>query len=332
MPQGSATIAAVEVGVIGCAHPHAADYLSLLQRYPGVRIAYLQDSDPRRAEAVVARLQSRSIRIEPQILPADATVVLSETADHAADVDRLLALAVPVFVEKPLGIDVQSASRMASTIAASGLPFHTGFFLRQLPVFSRIRDLLAVQALGRIAEVRLRFAHDGLRAGWLAPKHWLCRPDAGSGGGFSDLGIHLVDLASWLGLGPLRPVAAALTRPLGQAEVPEQGVGWLRGGGNASIFVEAGWADAKTAVLEGHILGSRGWVRFGDGHASAGWTGEVGQAVREEVAMDAPSAAAGLEVFLDHLTGRGDAMLVSVDEALSAQRITQSLVDAAEKA
>lgn len=204
-------------------------------------IAGVWDHDAARAGAV-AEAAGAEIRdpADPATRP-DGVVVLSETRRHADDIRRLLPLGVPLFVEKPFALAAE-ADVVAGEIAASGVLFHTGHFLRETPGFRALKDRLAGGRLGRAMTARVRFRHDGLLAGWIDPGDWIAQPEEAGMGGFGDLGLHALDLLHWLGLGPLAVRSATLARLTGRAGCDDHGVVVLSGRGGLLATVEAGWA------------------------------------------------------------------------------------------
>lgn len=177
---------------------------------PGLSVDFLWDRDAERAvDAARAFGLRATLSIATEAIP-DGFLILSETCHHRADVSGALRARRPIFLEKPLARGRSEAVAVSRLIHESGVAFHTGFFLRSVPAFGRLRELVRAGRLGTVGMVGKRFSHDGVRAGWRDGAAWLTRRETAGYGGFGDLAIHAVALLAWLGLGPLEPRAVEL--------------------------------------------------------------------------------------------------------------------------
>ncbi|WP_116085193.1 Gfo/Idh/MocA family protein [Tropicimonas sp. IMCC34011] len=303
------------LALLGAAHPHVADYLRVIAEDGTARITHVWDDEPD-LRGEVARA-SGALICPPEDFPPDLAGILicSETRHHARDVDAVLRLGCPLFVEKPLAIDPDPVARR---IVDGGTRFHTGFFLRTYPALAELAHRLRAGALGEVSFARIRFTHDGLRAGWLPESHWLADPERASTSPFGDLALHAVDLLSWLGLGPLDSGHLRQISILGRG-IADTGIATLplRSG---IAEIETGWADLRTR-LDIEVLGTRGgaWcedgtllLREGDGPAI-----QLGRLV--------PDAGRGIRPFL-HAIGTGNwEGCVSPADAIRASNVIARL-------
>jgi predicted dehydrogenase len=104
---------------------------------------------------------------------------------HGALEDAAIDLAMPLFVEKPLAVDVATAERLADRVEAAGVVTAVGYHWRYLDTLERARELLADRP------ARL------VRAAWLdrAPRvPWWAQQDR-SGGQLVEQVTHLFDVA-----------------------------------------------------------------------------------------------------------------------------------------
>lgn len=86
----------------------------------------------------------------------DAVAVAAPAVDHARLARRALESGKPVFVEKPLALEVEDAEALAALAAAKGLTLMVGHLLQYHPAFVR---LLEVVAAGEIGDVRHITSH-----------------------------------------------------------------------------------------------------------------------------------------------------------------------------
>src|SRR5829696_1294087 len=134
-------------------------------------------------------------------LPVDAVYVCVPPFAHGAPERAVLARPLPLFVEKPLSVDRDTAEQLAAEVEAAGVVTGTGYHWRCLDTVQRAADLLA-DSPARLAV-----------GSWLdkvpPPPWWTSR--AKSGGQVVEQLTHVLDLARLL-VGELEEVWAAASR------------------------------------------------------------------------------------------------------------------------
>lgn len=125
---------------------------------------------------------------------ADALVVATPPATHAALLHVALQAGLHAISDKPLAADIADARQLAEAAAARtpGKDAVT-FQWRSHPGIVHIRDGIASAAIGAISHVELRFHHDFL-AGRETPWPWRHRVGDAGAGALGDQGVHLFDL------------------------------------------------------------------------------------------------------------------------------------------
>ncbi|MGW7477712.1 Gfo/Idh/MocA family protein [Nonomuraea muscovyensis] len=180
----------IRVGIIGAGNV-AARHADVLSGFPDVTIAGIADTDLRRAEALALRHGSPAYGGHADLLDAgdlDAVFVCVPPFAHGKPEHDVLSCNLPIFVEKPLSLNLETAKNIAAEIERRGLPSAVGHHWRYLDIVERARDLLA----GR--PVRLAIGH------WLdkvPPVGWWLDP-ALSGGQVVEQAVHVLDLARLL--------------------------------------------------------------------------------------------------------------------------------------
>ncbi len=107
---------------------------------------------------------------------------------HGNPEHDVLSCNLPLFVEKPLSLDLQTAEKIATEIERRSLPSAVGHHWRYLDIVEQARDLLS----GR--PVRLALGH------WLdkvPPVGWWLKREM-SGGQIVEQAVHVLDLARLL--------------------------------------------------------------------------------------------------------------------------------------
>ncbi len=80
----------------------------------------------------------------------------SWTSEHPRLVARVDARGLPVFCEKPVAVDADTAAGMVAAVEAAGVANHVGLVLRAAPAFLHARQLLADPDAGRVLAVVFR--------------------------------------------------------------------------------------------------------------------------------------------------------------------------------
>jgi predicted dehydrogenase len=121
----------------------------------------------------------------------DAVYVAVPHTGHCATALPALAAGKAVLVEKPFTVNEAEARRMADVARASGAFLMEAMWVRFLPHFAKVRELVAQR---RIGEVRAVVADRGEILS-TDPKHRILDPALG-GGALLDLGVYPVSFAS----------------------------------------------------------------------------------------------------------------------------------------
>jgi predicted dehydrogenase len=203
----------VRVGFVGAgnvARRHVATLLGL----GDVEVAAVADPDIERARALAAHADASR---RPG--PGNGTAIYDRHLDmlEREDLDALyvcvppfahgppelaaVEAGLPLFVEKPIAIDLDTAERIAAAVCGRGLVTAVGYHWRNLEVVERALKLL------RERPARL------VVGSWLdkvPPVGWWCRRDR-SGGQIVEQATHAIDLARAL-VGEVTQVYAAEAR------------------------------------------------------------------------------------------------------------------------
>ncbi|MEV0312818.1 Gfo/Idh/MocA family protein [Nonomuraea fuscirosea] len=178
------------VGIVGAGNV-AARHADVLSGFPDVTIAGIADTDPHRAEALASKHGSPAYGGHADLLSAgglDAVYVCVPPFAHGNPEHDVLSCNLPLFVEKPLSLDLQTAEKIATEIERRSLPSAVGHHWRYLDIVEQARDLLS----GR--PVRLALGH------WLdkvPPVGWWLKREM-SGGQIVEQAVHVLDLARLL--------------------------------------------------------------------------------------------------------------------------------------
>ena len=322
---------------LGVAHIHTPGFVKrILERPDQFSVKVVWDDQPERAQVAAGHFTCPTVADYRGILgddEIDAVIVCAETALHGELVEAVASAGKHLFVEKPLGMGAKDSYAMQRAIDAAGVIFQTGFFMRSMPAYRFLKNLLDDAALGKITRIRHSNVHAGAigrifdpgngwyEDGWL----WMTDPERSGVGGFGDLGAHSLDILMWL-MGDVDSVTAQVDRLLGNYLCDEYGEGMLRFANGAIGTLAAGWVDTlrPQPIL---VSGTEGVAYVDDGKlfvSSDNLTGADGGEW-----TDLPEALPhAFDLFLDALNGE-DVPLISAKEAADRSAVMGAFYRAA---
>jgi predicted dehydrogenase len=309
---------ATRVGIIG-AGGVAQRHARVLSGLPNVQLIGVTDVVQAAAQRLAGDYGGRVFGDVGELLDAglDAAYVCVPPFAHGDAERAVIAAGVPLFVEKPISVDHDTAQEIATLIAKSELLTSVGHHWRYLGVVEQARALL------RDRPVRL------VTGAWLdkvPPVAWWPRVDR-SGGPVVEQAAHVLDLARHLA-GEVTEVWAAgngTPPPVDGADVDGATAATLRFAGGAVGTV------AATCVL--------GWKEraglevYADGLALS--ISETGLVVRDgddtrTVDSDPDSARVAVDrAFIDAVRGDGDDVRVPYAEALRTHALALAVAESA---
>ena len=297
----------------------AGRHARVLSGFADVELAGVTDVVPEAARRLADRHGIRAYADAADLIAAglDAVYVCVPPFAHGPVEEAALAAGLPIFVEKPVAVDLETGSRIASLVAERGVRTAVGYHWRYLAGVEVARDLLA----GR--SVRL------VSAAWLdraPPAAWWCRRDA-SGGPVIEQASHLLDLLRLL-VGEVTEVHAYADGnppPVEGADIDGVTATALRfATGAVGTFASACVLDRRQHA---------GLQIFADGLVLA--LAEDGLVVRDsagEHRYPGDPAAARVAVdraFVDAVRGAGDDVRAPYPEALRTHRLACAVTESA---
>lgn len=206
----------LEVGLVGCDHPHSSSHLSTLLSLDEVAVVHLWDPDPhaaaKLAEQAGEKLGPVHTSLDSLLSDDDVVWLLVNLRNDIAPgvMAQIAAAGKPVLAEKPIGRSFAETSAVVKAFREAELSLSICFQNRYKPAAQMIRGWLAAQHLGRIcaAETKLHTTQVALRN----PRHWLFDRALSGGGILPWLGCHYLDLLRYTtGLEPVAVTAQVAT-------------------------------------------------------------------------------------------------------------------------
>jgi predicted dehydrogenase len=191
----------------------------------------------------------------------DAVYIATLTDSHRDYTLRCAAAGKPVYVEKPMALELVHCVEMVDACKASDVPLWVAYYRRSLPRFVAVRDLLGAGVIGDVRVVTVRQFRRAPTAGDLSAPALAWRADASRGGGLFFEGVgHTLDILDYL-LGPIADVHAFAdnqARAHATEDVVVAGFRFASG-----VYGSGTWCYASDADDECvDVIGSRGAIRF----------------------------------------------------------------------
>jgi myo-inositol 2-dehydrogenase / D-chiro-inositol 1-dehydrogenase len=231
----------VRLGIIGTGGIAQA-HIRRLRELPEAEIVAVCDVDEERVRVVGEPLGAAVYTDGARLIAAeklDALYICVPPHAHG-DLEVLAARkSLHLFVEKPVTLDMDYAREVCRVVEETGVMTQVGYTLRYLPVFLRLRELLADKEAGT--------AHV-FRWGGLPASPWWRRYDQ-SGGQLVEMTTHQVDMLRWV-LGEVEAVSAAysfnrLLRDQPGVTVPDSQAVLLRFASGTSATINTSCAIGK---------------------------------------------------------------------------------------
>jgi predicted dehydrogenase len=322
----------IVLALVGVAHIHTPGFVNLLKGRPDVRIKFVWDPEPARAEKPASDLKAEVVKdvsriwSDPEIT---AVIICSETNRHR---DLVLAAARAgkhMFAEKPLGTNARESLEMAAAIEKANLLFTTGYFMRADPKHIFLKAEVAKGNFGQITRVRGSNCHAGSLGGWFDKEYrWMADPKIAGVGAFGDLGTHKLDILMWL-LGPVESVTAEVRTITGRYPgCDETGEALLKFKSGVIGTLAAGWVDIEDPV-QLIISGTEGHAVINDNHLYYKSKKVAGSDSKEAFTSLPAAPRAPMHQFLDAVAGSREQPLVTPSEAAARVVVMEAAYKAA---
>lgn len=256
------TIRIAILGTGGMANRHA----ELFKEIPGVQLVAACDIDRTRVEAFAAKhgIPASGVFTDFAKLlrecPCDAVSNVTPDAFHAALSIQALKAGKHVLCEKPLGLNHPETRRMVAAAKKAGTVAMVNFSYRDWAALQAVAAHVHAGEIGELRHVEASYLQTWLTSPiwgeWSTSPGWLWRLSSkhGSKGVLGDVGVHIVDFATYPA-GPIKKVFAQLkTFP----KAPKNRIGDYVLDANDSAVLNVEFANGA--------LGTIHTTRFATGH------------------------------------------------------------------
>jgi predicted dehydrogenase len=193
----------------------------------------------------------------------DAVSIVAPDAVHCPLSLQALNAGKHVLCEKPLATNHADARRMAAAARKARVVNMVNFSYRNAPAIQKAARLVAAGRLGEIVHVEARYLQSWLPSqvwgDWKTSPGWLWRLSTrhGSAGVLGDIGVHILDFATFP-VGPIRSVQARLKT---FAKLKGNRVGKYKLDANDTALLHVEFANGALGVIH--------TTRWATGHANS---------------------------------------------------------------
>ncbi|HMP77095.1 MAG TPA: Gfo/Idh/MocA family oxidoreductase [Kiritimatiellia bacterium] len=266
------------VGTGGMANAHAGAY----KRIRGCRVVAGVDVDRARAQAFCEKHGIPNVYTSVNDLlkecDFDAASVVTPDSFHVPCALPLVKAGKHVLCEKPIAPTAPEGRKLVEAAAKSGVINMINFSYRNNAVLHAAHDLVAKGALGRIMHFEARYLQSWLSSkvwgDWRTTPAWLwrCSTGHGSKGALGDIGVHIVDLATYVAADSIAKLDARLKtfdkapgNRIGEYALDANDSAYLRAelrGGGIGTIATTRWATGHRNSLAISVHGEKGALRF----------------------------------------------------------------------
>lgn len=186
-------------GIIGCGDVTEVKSGPAFNKVPNSSLVAVMRRDAEKAKDYAARHQVPKWYSNAGELLKDAEVnaiyIATPPLNHEEYTIAALKAGKPVYVEKPMAVNMAAAERMNKASLESGVKLTVAHYRRRLPLFLKIKELVGNGAIGEIRFVNMQMLqpHNSPLI-TQTQENWRVDPAVSGGGLFHDLAPHQLDL------------------------------------------------------------------------------------------------------------------------------------------
>lgn len=198
----------------------------------------------------------------PNDVGPDAMIALARAGKH-------------VLAEKPVAGSGADARRIAEAVEESGVAFQNGYMWRYDEAARRLRRMVRDGSFGKLISVEMAFVTSDVRR--RGPDHYLFDAEVSTGGFFSWLACHFLDLLLYVtGEQVVGVTARCGVFGATKSDVEDGGVAILDlSGGGIATFLGGYWLPRWAGESRWTIRGSKRWVDWDPSRAGTGGVLEI---------------------------------------------------------
>lgn len=245
------TVRLAIIGAGGMAHRHAECFSAIA----GCKLVAACDLDLERATAFAEKFSIPEVYSDLRKLLAkaevDAVSIVAPDRCHAPLSLQCLKAGKHVLCEKPLAESYGDARKMTAAAQKTGMVNMVNFSYRDLPCIQAVAAAIACGDIGEIRHVEASYLQAWLPSkiwgDWRTTPAWLWRlsSEHGSKGVLGDVGVHIVDFATF----PAGPIKEVFCRLKAFPKAPGNRIGDYKLDANDSAVLNVEFANGALGTI-----------------------------------------------------------------------------------
>lgn len=300
----------LKVGVIGCGsiakHRHIPEYLN----NPHVELVAFADDVIERAQEFANLFNGSAYSNHQEMFAAeqlDAVSVCTPNVLHAPISIAAMKNNIHVLCEKPMAVNQAEAEEMIQTAKQYGVQLMVGYNQRLYPPHVKAKEILDSGRLGRVLTFRTIFGHGGPEQ-WSVEKEdtWFFSKKKAYIGSLGDLGVHKIDLLTWLLNEPMVEVNAMISTLQKKGDVDDNAIIVARTSTGTMGTITTSWTHVPREDNSTIIYCEKGTMRIAADPVYQliveNTNGEVEQYELGQIATNEDQVSSGIiDAFIDSL-------------------------------
>jgi len=248
----------LKLGIIGLGGISQVVHLPIFSKLKNVSIEAVAEINKNRLLAVGEKfnITKRFTDYNELLKESDinAVIIATPTSTHHEIAIAALTAGKHIFVEKPIARNFQEAKAINDLAEKNKLLAFVGMNLRFRPDAMLIKSLINSGELGNIFYIRCNWYRKQSSS-----EKWFMRKDQSGGGVLIDLGVALLDLATWFLNFPELDSVTVKTFNLNTKGVEDSAVGFIKFKNQSVISFEVSWSlDSDEDSLRLRAFGKNG--------------------------------------------------------------------------
>ncbi len=307
-------------GVIGVGDVCEVKSAPAMQLIPNSSLVAVMRRNAEKAEDYARRHNVPSWYSDAEALLDDEEVnaiyIATPPGSHAYYTKMAAERGLPIYVEKPMAINVQECREMLEICEQNQVPLHVAYYRRTLPNFLKIKELIDDGKIGSPRVVHIKLIQTAIPAVVADLEHnWRVKPEVAGGGYFYDLASHQLDFLDYL-FGPITEASGRARNQAGLYPAEDIVVGefeFSNGVLGSGLWCFSAHETAEEEMTT--IVGSNGTIQyqnFGDNRVVL--RNDDGEQVFE---FDMPKHIQQplIQAVVDSLLGKGDSPSTGISAA-----------------
>lgn len=189
----------IKWGFIGCGDVTEKKSGPAFNKVEGSKVIAVMSRNEARARSYAERHHVPKWYTDAQELVDDpevnAVYIATPPSSHATFAIMAMKAGKPVYIEKPMAATYEDCTRINRISEETGVPCFVAYYRRYLPYFQKVKQLVDEGAIGRVANVQIRFAQPARQLDKNKDNQpWRLNADIAGGGYFYDLAPHQIDI------------------------------------------------------------------------------------------------------------------------------------------